>query len=41
MTINAVKREIPDYIEGYGKVKHYAGAFASAPEGRVAGARLR
>lgn len=41
MTINAVKREIPDYIEGYGKVKHYAGAFAAAPEGRVAGARLR
>lgn len=41
MTINAVKREIPDYIEGYGKVKHYQGAFAKKPEGNIAGAKLR
>ena len=26
---NAVNREIPDYIEGYGRVKPYAGAFAN------------
>ena len=41
MTKNAVKREIPDYIEGYGKVKHYQGAFAKKPEGNIAGAKLR
>jgi len=28
--MNAVKREIPDYIEGYGPVVQYAGAFARA-----------
>lgn len=27
--MNAVNREIPDYIEGYGLVSHYAGAFAN------------
>lgn len=26
---NAVNREIPDYIEGYGLVRHYTGAFAN------------
>lgn len=26
---NAVNREIPDYIEGYGQVRHYKGAFAA------------
>ena len=41
MTVNAVKREIPDYIEGYGKVRHFEGAFARKPEGRIAGAKLR
>ena len=41
MTINAVKREIPDYIEGYGKVRHYQGAFARKPGGAIAGAKLR
>lgn len=41
MAINAVGREIPDFIEGYGKVRHYRGAFARKPEGRIAGANLR
>ncbi len=41
MTKNAVKREIPDYIEGYGQVKHYQGAFARKPEGSISGAKLR
>ena len=41
MTVNAVKREIPDYIEGYGKVRRFEGAFARKPEGRIAGAKLR
>lgn len=27
---NVLKREVPDYIEGYGSVKHYEGAFAQA-----------
>lgn len=26
---NAVNREVPDYIEGYGKVRQYTGAFAN------------
>lgn len=41
MTVNAVKRDIPDYIEGYGKVRHFEGAFARKPEGAAAGARMR
>ncbi|MDY3868969.1 MAG: citrate lyase subunit alpha [Pyramidobacter sp.] len=41
MTLNVLGREIPDYIEGYGAVKTYQGAFARKPEGRSAGARLR
>ena len=32
---NSAGREIPEYIEGYGKVKSYEGAFANA--GRTAG----
>lgn len=39
--INAVKRDIPDFIEGYGKVRHYEGAFARKPEGFISGAKLR
>ncbi|MCX7904562.1 MAG: citrate lyase subunit alpha [Caloramator sp.] len=30
--INAVKREIPEYIEGYGKVKPFMGAYANYGE---------
>lgn len=41
MAINAVGREIPDFIEGYGKVRHYKGAFARKPEGNIAGPKLR
>lgn len=26
---NAVNREVPDYIEGYGQVRHYEGAYAN------------
>ena len=33
--------KVPDYIEGYGKVKHFQGAFAVKPEGYGAGAKLR
>ncbi len=32
--INNLNREIPSYIEGYGKVKPYSGPFALTPEGR-------
>ena len=38
---NALGRDVPDDIEGYGPVKHYRGAFAETPEGRGAGVRLR
>ena len=41
MAINAVGRDIPDFIEGYGKVRHYEGAFARKPEGNIAGPKLR
>ena len=41
MAVNAVGREIPDFIEGYGKVKQYQGAFARRPEGNICGPRLR
>lgn len=37
--INAVNREIPEYIEGYGPVKPYQGAFATPPSGRIAGGK--
>ncbi len=30
---NLIGKEIPDYIEGYGEVKHYRGPFAKLPEG--------
>ena len=31
---NKAEREIPEYIEGYGEVKPYAGPFATEPTGR-------
>ena len=39
--LNALGREIPDVIEGYGPVKCYHGAFAVKPEGRSAGSRCK
>ena len=43
MALNAAKREIPSFIEGYGDTtgKLYAGAFARKPDGFRDGARLR
>lgn len=41
MARNALGREIPEYIEGYGKTIPFGGAFARRPEGSAAGARLR
>lgn len=41
MAKNALGREIPEYIEGYGKTLPFAGAFARRPEGGSAGVRLR
>lgn len=37
MVRNALGRELPEYIEGYGAVKPFAGAFAVRPEGKVHG----
>ena len=36
--LNILKREVPDYIEGYGEVRHYQGAFAleGQPSKRIA-----
>lgn len=39
--INAAGRFIPDTIKGLDKIKPYAGPFATQPEGRMAGAKLR
>lgn len=39
--INAVKREIPEYIEGYGKVKPFMGAYANYGEVRKVSAKLK
>jgi len=36
---NAAGRTIPDHIEGYGKVRPFAGAFATPPNGRAAAPR--
>ncbi len=41
MALNALGRDIPAFIEGYGAAKLYQGAFALQPEGRAAGAKLR
>lgn len=39
--INAVKREIPEYIEGYGKVKPFMGAYANYGEVTKVSAKLK
>ena len=41
MPLNALGRELPDRIEGYGPVRPYQGAFAVQPTGRGVGPRLR
>ena len=38
---NGVGREIPEYIEGIGKIKPYQAPFAIIPEGYKAGAKIR
>ncbi|MDR1571078.1 MAG: citrate lyase subunit alpha [Clostridiales Family XIII bacterium] len=38
---NILGREVPDFIEGYGKVRHFTGAFANLGERRKAGALAR
>lgn len=40
MVRNAIGRELPDFIAGYGPVKPFAGAFAIKPEGTVHGPKL-
>jgi len=39
--INAVGRELPEYIEHYGKVRPYTGAFATHKDGLMAGQRMK
>ena len=39
--INKVGREIPEYIEHYGKLKPFMGAYAVTQDGKKAGARLK
>ena len=41
MAKNALGREIPEFIEGYGKTKLFQGAFALKPEGYRAGGKIR
>ncbi|MDD4159605.1 MAG: citrate lyase subunit alpha [Synergistaceae bacterium] len=41
MAKNLLGREIPDFIEGYGKTKLFQGAFALKPEGYRAGGKIR
>ena len=41
MPLNALGRDIPDYIEGYGLVRPYQGAFVLRPDGQSARRRLR
>lgn len=41
MAKNALGREIPEFIEGYGKTLPYLGAFARKPEGGGAAVKLR
>lgn len=38
--INAANREVPDYIESYGRVIPYNGPFGKGPTGYMAGAKL-
>ncbi|WP_346352959.1 citrate lyase subunit alpha [Azotosporobacter soli] len=37
---NEAKRNLPDFIEGYGPVKPYRGPFATAPSGRRSGGKI-
>ena len=39
--INAAGRIIPDQITGFGKIRPYCGPFATTPEGRLAGPKIR
>ncbi|MDR0622631.1 MAG: citrate lyase subunit alpha [Deltaproteobacteria bacterium] len=39
--INYLGRDVPDYVEGYGKVKHYLGAFKTVPEGTAYGPPIK
>lgn len=39
--INAAGRIIPDQISGFGKIRPYCGPFATTPEGRLAGPKIR
>lgn len=43
MSLNAVRRDIPDFIDGYGSTsgKTFAGAFARLPEGSRGGGKIR
>ncbi|EHM09555.1 citrate lyase, alpha subunit [Thermanaerovibrio velox DSM 12556] len=41
MPVNALGRELPGFIEGYGEVKPFQGAFAREPEVRSAGQPMR
>ena len=41
MSLNAAGRDIPDFIEGYGPVKPFEGAFAVKPSGCFAGPKIR
>lgn len=41
MAKNALGREIPEFIEGYGKTIPYGGAFARLPQGNADGPKLR
>jgi len=41
MAENALGREIPEFIEGYGKTLPFGGAFARKPQGSAAGAKIR
>ncbi|MDL2297656.1 citrate lyase subunit alpha [Synergistaceae bacterium OttesenSCG-928-D05] len=41
MAKNILGREIPEFIEGYGKPLLFGGAFARKPEGNAVGAKIR
>ena len=41
MALNALGRDIPEFIPGYGKTKLYQGAFALAPSANYHGPKLR
>ena len=41
MALNALGRDIPEFIPGYGKTKLFRGAFALTPDCPCAGPKLR